>query len=41
VDAGIFPTTIWSEVRGGGAHAAGRDSALAGLARRYQGPAEA
>jgi len=41
VDAGIFPTTIWSEVRRGGAHAAGRDSALAGLARRYQGPAEA
>jgi RNA polymerase sigma factor (sigma-70 family) len=47
VDAGSFPTTIWSEVRRGGARpssatrAAGRDSALAELARRYQGPAEA
>lgn len=41
MDAGSFPTTIWSEVRRGGARAAGRDSALAGLARRYQAPAEA
>lgn len=47
MDAGSFPTTIWSEVRRGGARpssatrAAGRDSALAELARRYQGPAEA
>jgi RNA polymerase sigma-70 factor (ECF subfamily) len=41
VDAGSFPTTIWSEVRRGGGRAAGRDSALSGLARRYQGPAEA
>jgi RNA polymerase sigma factor (sigma-70 family) len=41
VDAGIFPTTIWSEVRRGGARAEGRDAALEALARRYQGPAEA
>lgn len=41
MDAGLFPTTIWSEVRRGGARAAGRDPALAELARRYQGPAEA
>ena len=41
MDAGIFPTTIWSEVRRGGGRAAGRDSALAALARRYQGPAVA
>jgi RNA polymerase sigma-70 factor (ECF subfamily) len=41
VDAGIFPTTVWSEVRRGGAQAAGRPSALEELARRYQAPAEA
>jgi RNA polymerase sigma factor (sigma-70 family) len=40
-----FPTTIWSEVRRGGARAGARAGeradALAELARRYQGPAEA
>jgi RNA polymerase sigma-70 factor (ECF subfamily) len=41
VHAGIFPTTLWSEVRRGGAADPGRASALADLARRYQGPAEA
>lgn len=53
MDPGLFPTTIWSEVRRGGAPASGpdsgrnsarnsaRDSALGELARRYQGPAEA
>jgi hypothetical protein len=36
-----FPTTIWSEVRRGGARAGEREPALASLARRYQAPAEA
>jgi len=43
VDPGLFPTTIWSQVRLGAARAAGApsDAALAELAGRYQGPAEA
>jgi RNA polymerase sigma-70 factor (ECF subfamily) len=41
VDERAFPTTIWSEVRRGGGGSAGRDPALAGLAHRYQAPAEA
>lgn len=41
MDAAPFPTTIWSEVRRGGARAEDRATALEGLARRYQGPAEA
>ena len=48
MDPGIFPTTIWSQVRRGGARASGaqsemasRDTALEALARRYQAPAEA
>jgi RNA polymerase sigma factor (sigma-70 family) len=44
VDPGIFPTTIWSQVRRGGARGTdpvGRDTALEALARRYQAPAEA
>jgi len=43
VEPGIFPTTIWSQVRLGGASAGApaRDEALAELARRYQAPAEA
>jgi RNA polymerase sigma factor (sigma-70 family) len=40
-----FPTTIWSAVRRGGARFTGQEgeraAALAELARRYQGPAEA
>jgi RNA polymerase sigma-70 factor (ECF subfamily) len=40
-----FPTTIWSAVRRGGARSLGQEderaAALAELARRYQGPAEA
>jgi RNA polymerase sigma-70 factor (ECF subfamily) len=41
VDAGIFPTTLWSDVRGGGAVGKAREAALAALAQRYQAPAEA
>lgn len=41
VDAGIFPTTLWSDVRRGGAAVPARQAALDALARRYQGPAEA
>ncbi len=41
MDAGIFPTTLWSDVRRGGAAGNAREAALAALARRYQGPAEA
>ncbi|MSR61290.1 MAG: sigma-70 family RNA polymerase sigma factor [Planctomycetes bacterium] len=43
MEPGIFPTTIWSQVRLGGASAGApaRDEALAELARRYQAPAEA
>ncbi len=37
---GIFPTTIWSEVRAGGGRGRERELALESLARRYQGPAE-
>lgn len=36
-----FPTTLWSQVRHGGAPGGERDGALAALAQRYQGPAEA
>lgn len=38
--SGIFPTTIWSEVRPGSSDGR-RAAALETLARRYQGPAEA
>jgi RNA polymerase sigma-70 factor (ECF subfamily) len=41
VDAGIFPTTLWSDVRRGLAAGDGRQAALEALARRYQSPAEA
>jgi RNA polymerase sigma-70 factor (ECF subfamily) len=41
VDPGIFPTTLWSDVRRGVATGSGRDTALSALARRYQAPAEA
>jgi len=41
VDAGIFPTTLWSDVRRGGAVGKAREAALAALAQRYQAPAEA
>jgi RNA polymerase sigma-70 factor (ECF subfamily) len=41
VDAAIFPTTLWSDVRRGQAGVPARQAALDALARRYQGPAEA
>jgi len=41
VDERIFPTTLWSEVRRGGARGSARAAALDALVRRYQGPAEA
>lgn len=41
VDAAIFPTTLWSDVRRGRAGGDARAAALDALARRYQGPAEA
>lgn len=41
MDAGFFPTTLWSDVRHGAAGGAARQAALEALARRYQGPAEA
>lgn len=41
MDAGIFPTTLWSDVRRGGAVGKAREDALAALAQRYQAPAEA
>ena len=41
MEAGSFPTTLWSDVRGGAAGVPAREAALEALARRYQGPAEA
>lgn len=41
MDAGTFPTTLWSDVRRGGGAGQAREEALAALARRYQAPAEA
>jgi RNA polymerase sigma-70 factor (ECF subfamily) len=41
VDAGFFPTTLWSDVRRGAAGVSARQAALEALACRYQAPAEA
>lgn len=41
MDERIFPTTLWSDVRRGGAAGASRAAALDALVRRYQAPAEA
>ena len=41
MDERIFPTTLWSDVRRGGAGGTARAAALDALVRRYQGPAEA
>lgn len=41
MDERIFPTTLWSEVRRGGAAGTAREAALDALVRRYQAPAEA